>query len=285
MATQTQWGKLSGTVEAPQLPVTVWNDDFTDLDEEAAVAAAQAAAPASVFSFPQYSDPSIEQLNNHAWLIGVPYKPRNLSTPQAPPVGEVTIDYRMNFVAQPKYVYEALDCIGVYDTDGLVAGFERLKVNVQKVGGVNRVVGLQANPLPEVHTIDYTVPNAAVDAAYRNVVARLAGKFNNSSFMGYGAGEVQLVRFGAAKRTDEDWQFSFGFGAQEVRTNVKFDGVDANGDYAEITVPTILPDSIAWSVDMDVLNPVSNITEKLAEFVVVQRVWELDDFDDLGLGL
>ena len=38
-------------------------------------------------------------------------------------------------------------------------------------------------------------------------------------------------------------------------------------------------------IDRDVLIDFSGTIEKLADFVVVQRVWEFGDFGDLGLGI
>lgn len=284
MAIQTQYGKLSGTVESPLLPVTVWDDTGADLSAEVAVQQAQDAAPNELFSWPQHSDPSFDQINDHAWVVSIPYRPRVPSTPTAPPAGEITVDYRMSYHAQSKYVYNALECLGVYDTAGLVAGVERLKVNVQTAGGVRRLIGMQCDPLPEVHSLAVVVPNAIVTAAYRASLDRLAGCFNISTFMGYAAGTVQLVRFDLTKRSDDDWHLSFGFGRQDVQTNVPFDGNDDGGLYAVITVPELPPYAITWTIDRDVVADWDGTIERLADVVIVQRVWDFGDFADLGLG-
>lgn len=285
MALKHSLGNVGGSFDAPSMTVAVWDSAFADVSEGDAVERATLAAPDEILGVPQGINPGVNQVAGHIYLITVNYEAYDSKPPDPPPAGEFSVDYRMNFQAQPKYVYSALACIGIYDTDGLVSGRTRRKVNVQKVGGINRVVGMQIDPLPESHTLDVVIPNADVDSAYRKTVSRLQGRFNDGPFMGYQAGEVQLVRFNASKRNADDWNFSYGFGAQEEQTNVIFDGVDSSDAYDTITVPSMFPHSIAWSVDMDVLDAGTGITEKLAEFVVVQRVWELDDFDDLGLGL
>jgi hypothetical protein len=284
MAVQTQYGKLSGTVEEPLLPVTVWEDAGADLAADVAIEAAQDAAPSSYFSWPQYGVPSFEQLSNSAWVVNISYRPRVPSTPAAPPVGEINVDYRMSFQAQPKYMYDAIECLGVYDTDGLVSGLSRLKVNIQHVGGSNSVIGMQVDPLPEVHSLDVILPGATLTAAYRKDLESLQYRFNDSGFMGYGMGELQLVRFEVQKRTNEDWRLSFGFGAGTTRTNVTFDGNTTTSDFAIITVDEIPPYAIAWTYDRDVHIDFTEKIEKLADLVVVQRVWEFGDFTKLGLG-
>lgn len=285
MATKTRLGPISGPTTAPRIRVTVWDDAYATLDEEDAVAAAALAVPSTIFSALPDDDPDVDELAGHAYAITFNYSLAELKPPDPPPVGEITIDYRMSFQAQSKYIYEAYECLGVYDTDGLVSGMERLKVNVRKVGGVNRVIGMQVDPLPEVHSLDVVIPDADVDTAYREGVAALGGCFNDSSFMGYSAGELQLVRFSAQKRTNEDWNLSFGFGAAADRTSVLFDGNDNTGTYAAITVPSIPPYAATWTIDRDVEVAATGAIEKLADFVVVQRVWELGDFAALGLGI
>lgn len=284
MAILTQYGKLSGTFESPLLPVTVWDDGGADLALADAILAAQEAAPSNFLGWPQHSDPGFDQLNNHAYVVNIPYRPRATTPVTAPPVGEITVDYRMSFQAQSKYVYNALECLGIYDTAGLLAGVERLKVNVQTAAGVRRLIGMQVDPLPEVHSLAVVVPNAVVTADYRASLDRLAYCFNDATFMGYAAGTVQLVRFDISKRTDDDWQLSFGFGRQDVQTNVQFDGNNDAGLYAVIEVPEIPPYAIHWTVDRDVVADWEGTVERLADFVVVQRVWEFGNFLDLGLG-
>lgn len=284
MAILSQYGKLTGTVEEPLLPVTVWDDTPANLSAEVAVDTAKAAAPTTLFGWPRAAVPSIEQLSNAAWLVTFTYRPKSPSTPAAPPVGEVSVAYRMSFQAEPKYIYDSFACLGVYDTDGKELTLSRLKVNVRKVAGVNRVIGMQVNPLTEALSIDVVLPNATLTAAYRKDLESLKYKFNDAPFMGYGIGELQLVRFQVAVRTDEDWQLSFGFGAGETRTDVPFDGNDAAGKYKLITVDKIPPYAITWTIDRDVLIDFKGTIETLADFVVVQRVWEFGDFTKLGLG-
>lgn len=285
MALKTAIGPIGGSVSAPRITVTVWDDAFATVDEDAAVAAAAIAVPSTIFAALPDDDPDVDELAGHAYAITFNYSPAELTPPDPPPVGELTIDYRMSYQAQPKYVYEAPECLGIYDTDGLVVGKSRLKVNVRKVGGVNRVIGMQVDPLPEVHSLDVVIPDTDVTASYREGVAALCGKFNDDTFMDYPAGTLQLVRFNAQKRTNDDWNLSFGFGAGEERTNVPFDGNDNTGTYAIITVASIPAYAITWTVDRDVPISGTNEVEKLADFVVVQRAWDLGDFDALGLSL
>lgn len=284
MAIQTQYGKLSGTVESPVLPVTVWDDSGVDLAASAAVQAAQDAAPTTFFDWPQYSDPAIEQLNNSAYLVSISYRPRPTSTPTAPPVGEITVDYGMSFQAGPKYVYNAFECLGLYDTDGIVPGVTRLQVNTRTTGGVTIATGMQIDPMQETHYLDVIIPNGMFTQQYRNDLASLKYKFNDATFMGYPAGHLQLVRYSIQKRTDEDLRLSLGFGEGETLTDVEFDGNDDLSQYAVITVDEIPPTAIAWTVDRDVHVDFTEKIEKLADYVVVQRVWELGDFTKLGLG-
>lgn len=271
------------------------NDSLTqpyyvvERDPALTLSKAQAESAAQAQGASDYGDPALifsaDRLGPRSVRVVLQYKQAGLPKMTLPPVGEETLRYGFHYQVQPKYIYTGLECLGIFDTAGSVslASMKRLKVNVQKVGGVNRCVGLQVNPLPEIHHLEYTVPTAMVDPTYRNVVAGLAGCFNDAEFLDHDAGEVQLVRFSGAPRTDEDWQFSFGFGAAVPEIDKKYDGNTLAGTYAEITVPELPPHAIAWTIDRDVVIDFSGNIEKLADFVIVQRVWEFGDLDLLGL--
>lgn len=283
MAITAKKEKESSTNDSLSVPYYVQEDDVAEqLSRAEAVAAAMAQGLTDQGS--ATTTYSLQRISDRICRVTLSYKEAVLPKLTLPPVGEETLDYRFAFQAQPKFVTHAFECIGVYGPAGVLAGYDRKLVNVQKSGGVTTLTGMQVNPLPPLHFLDYTVPNAMADSTYRAIVEALNGKFNDDEFLGHPAGEVQLVSFSASKRTDEDWQYSFGFGAAATQEDVTFDGYDVVAKTpATITVPSIPPTCVVWETPIEYLNTAQNSIEKLARTVHVHRVWELGDFSLLGL--
>lgn len=275
--------KESSTNDSLSVPYYVQErDELQELTRAGAVAAAMAQGLIDQGS--ATTTYQLVRISVRICRVTLSYKEATLPKLTLPPVGEETLDYRFSFQEQPKFVTHAYESIGVYGTSGLIAGYDRKLVNVQKTGGVITLTGLQVNPLPPVHFLDYTIPNAMADSTYRSVVEGLKGKFNDDTFLGRPAGEVQLVGFTVSKRTDEDWHFGFAFGAQDTQEDVEFDGYDVVAKTPDtITVPSIPPTCIFWETPIEYYNSTQKAIEKLARWVHVQRVWELGDFSLLGL--
>lgn len=265
--------KLRGGTKQAQVPYWVQETDSgLNLTLDDAIAAADAQAVADVgYTAGQLS---YDQVSKNVYRIVQEYQQNNTTPLQPPDTGDARFSFA--FQAKGRYRFNALEYIGAFDALGAftIPG-EPLALNVQTAGGVSRAVGQQFEPLPPVFQLEYTAANAVVTPTYIDVVSGLCGCFNNATFRGYAAGQIQLVSAVGAKRTNEDWQLAFGFGYQPNETSVDIGG--------GITIPELRG---SWHYFVQTVQRKMtgrNVLVPHPTWAIVQRVWPEANLGGLGL--
>ncbi|MCC6492645.1 MAG: hypothetical protein IT424_06465 [Pirellulales bacterium] len=275
MAIQFSREKESGDGNTLTYPYLVVDSDAALLSRDDAIAIARDDAAALEDAVP--SGYRFRRISNRAIRVDIVFS-RITPQPLTIPVpGQINVDFEFSFVAQAKELTEALEWIETYDPDG-ATGEEIRAVNIERTGeGGERIVGRRYQPAPEVFSFNIVLPNAYLDADYKQTVQGLCGRFNSVDFtidgITYEAGRVQLVRAAAGKRTDEDWRLSFGFGLRENRTNI-----DVGGG---IVVPAVRGSWDYWTLQkfLVVNLPGRQFVKMLPDLAVVQRVWDEGDLN------
>lgn len=284
MSIRHKIGRITGSLKAPQLVLTVWDDASAALDELDVVTYASTVAPVTVFNCLQVDDPGVEELAGHIYRVTVRYSVPELQPADAPPQREQgTLARRMHFQAQSKTMRHCLEPVGVYSPDGDVTdNYPNVKwlMNVEGKGlEASRVQGLTIDPLPETRTLDYYAPNLIITSAYLDVLEALCGAFNFAAFQGREAGSVQLVRVDLSERSPDDWEISMGFGYRAPQENLAV--------CKDVTLPLLRGCDAFWTRCSEILTDyggdVGEVLEPRVDFAVVQRVWELADFSALDL--
>lgn len=275
MALKYKIGGISGSVNSPSIPITVWDDGFADITAAQAIALASSVAPASIFdALPDADRISVEEPAGHIIRLSIPYTEADVKPNPGPPPAETgTVARSANFQAQSKTIFHALEPIGAYDLDGDVTdNHPHTKWQIRSVaqdGFFFRSEGMTVDPLPVTRRLDYYVPNYAIGDAYLDDIEEIVGHFNSTTFFGRPQGSVQLVDFSISQRSADDYELSFGFGYKAPRSSFEIDG---------ITIPELRGSWIYWTREVDELNTELAFMERRTDLVVVQRVWEESDF-------
>lgn len=132
--------------------------------------------------------------------------------------------------------------------------------------------------LVPVHSFRITrwLSDASVDAAYRNTLAGLCGRYNDATFYGHAAGEVLFIGVaGSQRRSSSRWQLVFEFLVIPNATDI------AVGD---ITVPAKKGWDYLWVYYQDTKDASANMLVRRPFAAYVEKVYASDDFSNLGIG-
>lgn len=134
-----------------------------------------------------------------------------------------SMEYRFNFQAASARIQQSLQTISVTAASGYSANnldFDGAINVVVDSDGAKKVEGVDLPAPSEVFQLLYHAPNAVVDAAYQGLVQSLCGRVNSTTFRGYAAGQIMLVRVNGSRRGSSDWTLDFGFGYIPNDTNI-----------------------------------------------------------------
>lgn len=227
----------------------------------------------------------LEQQGDTIWYATVSYTPLGpptvitVSPPTPPEVG--TMVRTVNYHAKPKKLWNFLEPITVRDATGDVTSkYPRLKWKIDSQldpGKGYRSQGTDFDPLPELDTYTYFAPNVNINDTYLDTVGDLVsnGCFNSTTYFNREPGSLQIVRFSANQRSDDDWELSFGFGYKPIEEELKVN--------SQITLPVVRGCDYYWSDRRDEWDETENIVEAVDYLVVLGRVWHLADFNSLDL--
>lgn len=120
-----------------------------------------------------------------------------------------------------------------------------------------------------------TFPTGDVDATYIGKLYRLTGKVNNGTFKGFAAHEVLFLGASGSDRDDANTEITFNFEAKPNRTGQTI------GEIADI-------DFDGWDYVWVLYRPKEDTDAKALVQrpvgVFVERVYDEDNFSDLGIG-
>lgn len=201
---------------------------------------------------------------------------------RAPPAATGTKEFRFNFQAQGAHIYQSLETI-LYCTDlGCNANPSTVKarnfkgaLNVVSDGGKPRVEGFQIEPPAETFTLAFFPENTVVSAAYQLKVGDICGTVNESSYFGYPAGSLMLVRCTGGIRTGEDWSIDFGFAYIPNDTEIPV------GD--SIIVDAKDGHDLLWAYYGEEVDGDADALVKQPKAAYVERVWRRSNFSELLL--
>lgn len=263
MATKYKFGLVNGSRDRINLPVTVWDDAFGTLDRDAALAVVEANAPATLLGCEITDDISVTERSKSAIAFSVSY---------ARPAKNQILR-RATMATRSKKIHHFIAAVGVFDSTGEVTSTNReLKWKLDRQGRgeeFNSGKPLAIDPLNETRAIDFDVTADLVTDAYLDAVEDLVsrGCFNSARTYDKPANTLQLVRFTATERDDNNWELSYGFGYQPVQTNISVD--------SDIVIPTLRGIDYYWLVEKEVYDD-GDIQPKVTKAVVGQ-VWPTGD--------
>jgi hypothetical protein len=122
-------------------------------------------------------------------------------------------------------------------------------------------------------TETHYLPDNAVTGAYKLTLFQLTGRVNNGVFKGFAAGEVLFLGASGAKRGTEDWEITYRFAASPNVTSLSV---------GPITGISKLGWDYLWVRYADAED--ENVLVKQPIAAYVERVYELGNFDALGIG-
>lgn len=188
-----------------------------------------------------------------------------------------SVDYRFSFLAPSAHVYQSLETIAtyrntsVYPTAAVNWGGA---INVVNDGGRNRVEGMQLATPAENFKLTYVTSNAVVNGAYQNLVNSLCGKVNSTTFRGYPAGSIMLVRAEGGRNSAGVWTLDFGFALSENATNIPV---------GAITVSAKDGWDLLWVYYVTSKDNTANSSAKIPGAAYIERVYKRADLNLLNL--
>jgi len=187
---------------------------------------------------------------------------------QEPEVGESSFSFDTGGGTQ--HITQSLQTIASYAASGTPPDFQgAIGVTHDSVEGVDITVPVYN--FSETHYLADTV----VTEAYKQTLFQLTGKVNNAPFKGFAAGEVLFLGASGSKRGEEDWEITFRFAASPNRTGLtvgSITGIDKKGwEYM-------------WVRYADGEDEVAHAMVKKPVAVYIEKVYELGDFTQLGIG-
>lgn len=230
MATQTQLGKITGSVDSVVQPVTVWDDAGASMLASDAVAAAVAAAPTTFFGSDQAENATIEKLNDSAYRIGIQYRAQEYRPLSRLGAGEERFGFRFH---APR-----ISRLFAPEIDVFPSGFPSMGglIDLRREGGGERLAGVVLDP-PEanLHKTVGVAP-ATVTASLVRTLAGLMGHVNTTALQSgaYAIGEIMLVSATGQLVDDDLFNIDFAWSWKENVsgeswgdvTGVEYDGHD-----------------------------------------------------------
>jgi hypothetical protein len=274
MTLKAKIGKISGTVDQPVVPVTVFDSAEAQLDYDDAkayaIAAAYAEYPTLLGCNLRQAEVSINELSGKAITWDVPYKRpgRNVLLRSA---SEQTKAKKMYNFVEPK---------GVYGVDGadVTSSYGHTKWKLDRQGSAaefNSGKPVTVDPLNESRTLTYNTSQSFINDAYLDAVEDVVqrGCFNDAVYLGRAVASLQLVRFSANERDYNDWELSFGLGYRAFKASV----VVGDG----VVIPELRGCDHYWPIEKETYSA-GGIQPKV-KAVVVGQAWELETLQDLHI--
>lgn len=286
MAIVTRIAAQSGPDSSPQLLVNAWDDAKAATSVTDLMNAAIAAAPTSIFSIPITGVTGIDQRTDWFCAFTLSYRTPSvggtLAYPTEPDVGTAVREFPgasakskklKHFLAEGiVYQHNGTTTVDV-TTDYLYAAWA---INAHVVPGVGfPPQETTFEPYAESWSVRYLVANASVDYAYITSVrdACTRGVFNSTTFDGQDPGTVQFVRFSAMPRTDEYWEYVYGFADVAEREDVEAGG--------EVVIPSVLGSHYYWYRERKYFDETGNVIDAKPDIVSYGQVWDMEDLDTL----
>lgn len=189
------------------------------------------------------------------------------------------------------------DSVFQFDTGGGTSHITQSKKTISKTAAVGdapdyrEAIGVTND---SVAGVDIVVPvytwsethylaTANVTNAYKGILFELTGSMNLDAFKGFTSGEVVFLGASGSQRGEEDWEISFKFSASKTETDIEI-GKDSEGNPL-ITVPEKIGQDYLWIRYEDVEDTDANALVKQPVAAYVERVREIGDFSQLGIGV
>jgi hypothetical protein len=238
-------------------------------DEVDAVIAVRAHAP-SVFEDLVRKSVEVEALGVDSWKSRVIFGKFD-RTPKE--TGES--DFSFNTSGGRARVTQSLDTIGSFaPPGGTPQDFKgAIGVTGESVQGVDVVVPVFE--FSETHYLSDTV----VTLPYRVRLAQLTGRTNNVGFRGYLDEEVLFLGAAGSRRGNDDnadWQIDFKFAVQSSENDITI---------GDIEIPTRKGWHYLWVRYEDDEDVTAVDLIKVPASAYVERIYKVDDFADLGIGV
>lgn len=270
MSIKTAVGEVSGTRQNPSLYVTAFEDTGGTLSYDDALSAAIAAAPTSILNAQiNTTDIVVMGRSRDSVAFEINYGRKSV----------LTLTRSIQAATRPQPRFNFFSPSAVYDSGGdatsLYAGFKTKLNHAGSMFEFNAGKPVIVDPLSESRTLSYNTSLAFVTDSYLTTVEEMVnnGVFNNATFLGNAAGQLQLVSFTASEQTDGSWSLGYGMGFRENRTSVSV----ADG----IVLPTLRGCDSYWPIYEEKF--ADGKVQPFIKAVVVGQQWEMDDFTALNL--
>jgi len=271
MTIKTAIGNVSGSRDAPSVTVTVFDDAHATLGYDAALAAAIAAAPATVFG-----------ANLKTAEIGISEQSRDAITFEmgyARP-GANTLLRDNSVQTKSKKLYSFIAPVGVFGVSGAdeTSSHANVKWKLDRQGSAaefNSGKPVAVDPLANSRNLRYSTSQSFVTDPYLDLVEDMVnrGVFNAAIYLGRSIGSLQLVSFSVTENDVGDWSLGFGFGYQAFQTSVDVgDGV---------LIPELRGCDYFWPIEIETYS--SDSIQPKVKAVVVGQAWPFDDFSQLNM--
>jgi hypothetical protein len=286
MAIKTKIAGQSGPDSSPQVVIAAWDDARAATSVTDLMNAAIAVADVDIFGVPIAGVSNIDQRTDWMCFFTISYRTPSVGTtinPPAEPTVGTAVRRFPGAAAKAKKMKHFLSQGTVYQYNGSTTvdvtssyGYASWALNAHIVPGVGfPPQETTIEPYAESWSVQYLVENGDVDyvyiAAVRDAASR--GVFNSLTFDGQDPGTVQFVRFSAMPRTDEYWEYDYGFADVAERVNV-----EAGGD---VVIPSVLGSEYYWFRERKTFDETGNVIETEPDIVVLGQVWDMEDLDTL----
>jgi hypothetical protein len=277
MTLRTKIGSVSGTRQAPIVSVTAFDDAHGTLDYNAALSAAVAAAPATVFNALQKtSEITISEKSRDAITFEIGYT--------GP--GRNVLFINTQAQTKAKKIHHFLAPVGVY-TDGtgtdMSSGYTNLKWVIDHLSDdsqFNDGEAVTVEPLTATTEWNFQTSQSFLTDTYFDLIQDYVtrGVCNNAPFLvgpthTYPAGSLQMVSFRAQQRDLLEWELSFGIAYFKPQVNFYVDDT--------VKVPLFRGCDYYWLKKRKVADGAELVPKVIA--AIVGQAWPLADFTKINL--
>lgn len=278
MALQVIVEKETGAVDAPSLPVLVYDDGTPPAYVTAAdaIAAANAAfgtiIPSTFFGYDSDGNPGIRRLSKSSFQFTINYRPDSAKPSKPPQVGEERAGF--NWHAPRLWVQFAPE---IAKFPGSYAGVSDSVIN-QVLDDQGRITssGAWLDPPVANLTKSLSVSPSTVTGSWVRSIAALMGHVNSVSLTSgaYAIGEICLVHIIGSQISDQAFHLDIGWNWQQnvsSETRGEVTGVSYNGqDYV-------------WDVLVPYTDRTGNRIGRKIEATFVHRVRKYSDLSAIGI--
>jgi hypothetical protein len=180
-------------------------------------------------------------------------------------------------------ITQSLATVGMFAPPGFTAPDFQGAIGVSD----DKVEGAEIVDRKYQFTETHTFLNSAVTDAYKLALFRLTGRVNNATFKNFAAGESLFMGASGSKRGDGLWSITFRFNCSPNVTGLEIGGEFSSG-YGGGSGAISGIDKAGWDYlwvrYADFEDSVGTSLVKRPVAAYVERVYEADDFADLGIG-